>query len=201
MITALRNHYYGQLQESMFSRGEQKELAREILDTHDFGIRMQVDYEVITDKKEDNFLLIRRYRPDRFLFIHYLENKTPEFITSKNIIAVRDSLCKIHLENDYVAPRYTKFYPVTFQGRKSLKIEGVWNNAERIIGGPFRTYAFHDSVSQRVYMVDFHVFKPDGLKKVYLDQLEIIANSFRLKHTIKNLEAPWEPKKNNQTER
>ncbi|MCK5076926.1 MAG: DUF4837 family protein [Calditrichia bacterium] len=191
MVAALRNHFYAKLQESMFSRGEQEDLEQEILKAHDFGIRMQVDYQVVLDKKKDNFFLIRRYRPDRFLFVHYLENKTADFITSQNIIAVRDSLGKKHLKGDYAASKYTRFFPVNFNGFKALKIEGVWQNKERFIGGPFRTYAFFDSVTNRVYMVDFHVYKPDGLKKAYIDQLEIIANSFRLKHEIKNFDDPW----------
>ncbi|MCK5075899.1 MAG: DUF4837 family protein [Calditrichia bacterium] len=191
MVNALRSHYYEKLQESMFSRGEQEELEKEVIDAHDFAIRMQVDYNIIIDKPEENIFLIRRMRPDRFLFVHWFNNKSPDFITSKNIIAARDSIGKNYLKGDFVSEQYTRFFPVKFNGKKALKIEGVWNNRKRIIGGPFKTYAFHDSISNRVYMIDFHVFKPDGLKKSYLDQLEIIASSFKLKSEIKDILKPW----------
>ncbi|GAB4183960.1 MAG: hypothetical protein Kow00108_21360 [Calditrichia bacterium] len=191
MLQEFRNYYYAKLYKQMFARAEQKDLEEQIFNTHDFALRIQHDYALVRDNAEDNFLWLRRPFNDRNIFIHWIEGKGPEFIHPDSLVAERDKIGEKYFEGDYVTKRYFKYFPVTFAGHKALKLEGVWENKKHYIGGPFRMYAFYDEKLDKVFMVDIFAFIPDKRKKVFLDQLEVIASTFRLKYTMNSIEDLW----------
>lgn len=191
MLSEFRNYYYSRLKQEMYSRAEQKDLEKEIFANYDFVLRIQHDYKIAAQNRRDNIVWFRRPAIDRNLFIHWIDRKDASFLHPDSIIAERNALGQKYFEGDYVSSRHLRYYKTKFSGKDALKIEGVWENKKYYIGGPFRTYAFHDSVANRIYMVDLFVFIPDRRKKYFLDQLEVMANTFRLKREIRSLEEIW----------
>lgn len=195
MLQEFRNYYYGMLYKQMYARAEQKELEKELFEKYDFVLRIMHDYHVAAANKRDNIYWLRRPIIDRSLFVHWLEGKGPEFIQKDSIIAERNRMGAKYFEGDYVTERDLHSFKVTFAGHKALKIEGIWQNDKYYIGGPFKTYAFYDAKLNKVFMVDLFVFIPDKRKKYYLDQLEVMANTFKLKYQISSLKDLWKDEK------
>jgi hypothetical protein len=91
---------------------------------------------------------------------------------------MRDSLTTVHFEADSIDLNDTYLQLVQFRGRETKKLIGIWQNHRHYIGGPFRTYAFADPVEKYMYLIDMSVTAPGERKKPYLDQLDIMANTF-----------------------
>ncbi len=54
------------------------------------------------------------------------------------------------------------------------------------VGGPFRSYLVFDPEESYLYFLDYTVMAPGKLKKPFLDQLEVIANTFEIVRTMEN---------------
>ncbi|HHE05079.1 MAG TPA: DUF4837 family protein [candidate division WOR-3 bacterium] len=113
-----------------------------------------------------------RHFPDRIVTLYFEEGSK-----LKDPISLRDRLFKKYFEGDFVLKDYTKIDTVRFQGRKALRVIGIWQNEEKVMGGPFISYMFvKDGI---LYFLDGHVFSPDKKKWPYLDEVDIILHTFR----------------------
>ncbi|NIV09770.1 MAG: DUF4837 family protein, partial [Aliifodinibius sp.] len=65
-------------------------------------------------------------------------------------------------------------------------LEGTWMNPKYMVGGPFRNMTFVDDKSNLIFMIDFYVRAIGQRKKVYLDQLDIMAHTFQSKAHLKS---------------
>ncbi len=59
------------------------------------------------------------------------------------------------------------------------QLEYLWENEDKVAGGPFKNYTFYDSLSRRIYMIDLAVYAPDRDKLPFVKRMEIIAKTFR----------------------
>jgi len=165
----------------MYDRMEQKDLEQELLQKYGWMVRIQHDYVINVDRADDNFVMLRRSLPgrERWLFVHWLENAEPSLIDQQWMIETRNRLTQKYYAGDAVVEEYSSSQEVEFSGRAALKLEGLWENNEKRVGGPFRTYAFYDEPSDRIYMIDIAVFYPAGQKEPFLRQLDIMAHTFK----------------------
>lgn len=173
-----RNYYFARLKKNMFLRMEQKTL-QEYLETHfPFTMRIQHDYFIANENLEENFVWIRRLNPDRSILVHWLPADCVKVLNSRWVIDERNRLAKITFSGDIIVEEETKAYITRFKNWNAIKLEGIWRNDSLIIGGPFRNFTFVDSLTNRVYMVDYYVQAVGKLKVPFLDQLTVLASTF-----------------------
>lgn len=179
IFAEFNKRYYKRLSEIMFKRGEQKDLEQFILDKYDWRIKVQHDYFIATQDTNAKYIWLRRMDPDRWLSIWKIKGDTSD-LTLDALIETREKILGKHYQGDRVDRETTYLMNVEFSGHSASKVVGIWQNDSLYVGGPFRTYAFYNSPSSEIYYVDIAVMAPNKRKKPYLDQLEVIANTFEI---------------------
>jgi hypothetical protein len=171
----LESYYFERLERLMFAKGEKK-----VLEKYGWRIKIQHDYNLVKESDDGNFIWLRRINPDRSMFVFRFPADSLIMSDSQWLIDLRDSLTTIYYEGDSISQKDTYTVHTQFDDHTALKLVGIWQNHKLYIGGPFRTYAFFDKEQNYVYVIDILVTAPTRRKKPYLDQLEVIANSFQL---------------------
>ncbi|RMF65834.1 MAG: DUF4837 family protein [Calditrichaeota bacterium] len=167
--------------QQMYKTLEQKDLSEKLLKNYGWTLRVQHDYFINTERKQDRFVMLRRSLADRerWLFVHWIEDGDPSVIDQDWVVKTRNKLTAKFYEGDRINPDHVESKEVEFAGRPALLVQGLWENEQKMAGGPFRTYAFYDEESGRIYLVDIAVFHPAGKKEPFLRQLDIMAHTFR----------------------
>ena len=139
-------------------------------------------------KNEDGFMSYIRKNPDRMVTLLY------SIEPIKNPIEFRDSLFSEHFNGDEVFVdsiavtsedgkirflKLTSLDTINFKNEKAIRIKGVWKN-DKVkggpMGGPFVSYVFRkDGIW---YFLDGHVFAPGKKKWPFLEEVNIILNTF-----------------------
>lgn len=167
------------LKEDLYKDGYQKNLSAKLESMYDFSISIPNGWLVAHN--EFGFVGFIRHYPDRIISIYWED--TPEVITSPDVkldkskaISIRNKIGTLYYEGDYVQDTLTNFYWVNFHNLISAKLDGIWQNDEKVMGGPFKCYIFWKG--GRLYVIDGHIFAPGEKKWKWLQQLEIIIDTF-----------------------
>jgi hypothetical protein len=118
------------------------------------------------------------------LLIYYVPYKETSQTEQKYLIALRDSISKLHIKGP-IEGSYVKVYapyPVlsetsTFKGMHLHTLRGLWNMEKYPMGGPFLTYAFVDEKNQRLVCVDAFLFCPNFDKRDLMREMEALLRS------------------------
>jgi hypothetical protein len=178
IFNRLNTSYFQRLEYAMFLKGEQFVIEEYLIKEYGWKIRVQHDYQIVKEVEDKSFIWFRRLNPDRCLFIYRFpyKNLDEEGIW---LYHTRDSLATIYFEGDSIDREDTYIQFIEFAGTEAKKLVGIWQNHRYYVGGPFRTYAFADEKEKFIYLIDISVTAPGHRKKPYLDQLEVLANSFQ----------------------
>lgn len=167
---------------------EQKSVEGKFLKDYGWVIYVQADFKVAINKPEDKFVWLRRSPNsdmERWIFIHWIDNATPEYLTEDSIKVIRDRVTKKFYrttdDTSYVvvASDYFIVKEVNFNGRYALFTQGLWELNIKGMGGPFVNYFFYDEKTQRIYMIDGSVFAPKYYKRNLIQQVDVTLQSFR----------------------
>ncbi len=167
---------------------ERKDVEAQLLKDHGWIIYVQADFQLAKNAHEDNFVWLRRSpnsEMERWIFVHWIENASPELLMPDSIFAIRNRLTKKHyltsdnqefveISNDQL-PAVTE---VNFLDRYALLTQGFWRFSMKSGGGPFLSYTFFDEQTKRIYMLDGSVYAPKYYKKKILQQLDVILQSW-----------------------
>jgi hypothetical protein len=152
------------------------------------GAFFEIPYGYKLSKNEDGFMTYVRKNPDRLVTLLYRTEPI------RSPIAFRDSLFSKYFNGDKVfidsipvltVEDETKFVELTtldtvdFKGEKAIKIKGIWRNDEvegGPMGGPFVSYIFQKGGIW--YFLDAHVFAPGKKKWPFLEEVDILLNTF-----------------------
>ncbi len=168
------------LTKDMFRKGEQIEIEEKLLTTYGWKIRVQHDYFIAQEDPDNNMVWFRRMYPERWIFVRWIDNADPALLNPEWVIDERNRLGFDYYGGDKVAQEYLKVVTdTTFLTRPAVITTGLWENDEKVAGGPFKNYTFYDAFSERLYMIDVAVYAPAEEKMPYLRRAEIIANSFK----------------------
>lgn len=182
------------LMESTYnSRYENKKLQAQLLKNYGWMIYCQADYVLAIDRPESNFVWLRR-SPDtameRWIFISWIDNATPEYLNADSIYAFRNRLTKEYYrtsdDNDYVEIADSTIAPVevNFNDRYALFTQSLWRTTDKFMGGPFVNYTFYDEGKRRIYMLDGSVFAPKFYKRKIIQQVDVILQTFLTKEEM-----------------
>jgi len=161
------------LKEILYKDGYQEDLANRLGKRYGFSI--SIPYGWIEAKEEFGVVEFIRHSPDRIISIHW-ETSPDEDINKERAIFMRNKLGNKYWDGDSVDTSHTSFYWVNFHNLKAGKLDGIWQNDAKVMGGPFRSYLF--LTGGRLYFIDMHIFAPGEKKWRWLQQLEIIVDTF-----------------------
>ncbi len=172
---------------------EQKDIEAKLLSKYGWIIYVQADYTLAMEKPEDNFVWLRRgvnTDMERWVFVHWLDNASPEFLNKDSIAAERDKMTKKYYttsdDKAYVVhyDDYKTTKEVNFNNRYALVTQGLWRFNDNSGGGPFINYTFYDEDTKRIYMLDASIFAPKYLKKSIIQQVDVLLHSFKTEKEI-----------------
>jgi hypothetical protein len=169
--------YFARLKERMYKQGEQLDLE-EFLET-EFGykVRVQHDYFIANQNPDEKYVWLRRMDPDRWLSIWKVKMDSSLF-SLDSLIKIRNDMTIKYYDGDRVNFEETSLKMSSLGGQDVNKLTGTWTNDSLVVGGPFRMYAVPDIKDNSLYLVDIAVMAPSKNKKAFIDQLEVIAQTF-----------------------
>lgn len=166
----LRSDEKERIKNLLYIDGYEKKKTEEMLKLYGASFDLPLGYK-ISVRERNIFSYIRHY-PDRLITLYYEINGE-----MREPIKLRDSLWTIYFEGDSVLQSHTKIDTVDFLNMKAIRIKGVWQNYSKVMGGPFVSYMFKKNGV--LYFIDAHLFSPQFKKWPYLDELEIILETFK----------------------
>ena len=167
---------------------EKKDIEGKFLKDYGWVIYVQADFVVALEKPEEKFVWLRRSPGsdmERWIFIHWIDNATPDYLTQDSIKVIRDRLTKQFYQTSddasYVIVASDNFVvkEVNFNGRYALFTQGLWELNIKGMGGPFVNYFFYDEEMKRIYMIDGSVYAPKYYKRNLIQQMDVTLQSFR----------------------
>jgi hypothetical protein len=185
LFEVLRNHVIDLTKAEMYSQFEQKSIGNDFLEKYQWRLRVQHDYVVWQEDEKDHFVMLRRTSPERWLFVYWEDSVEPDNINADWLISKRNEIGRRYYENDKIADKYLSIGETEFAGRRAVELCGLWENEQKVAGGPFKAFAFYDEDTQRAYLVDISAFAPGQEKEEFMRQLEIMARTFRTAADVK----------------
>lgn len=169
---------------------EKLETEAKLLHDYNWVIYIPKHFEVGKNSPEDNFVWLRGGRKtpvEKWIFIHWIDNASPDYLNRDSIIAIRNRITKKHftttdnteyveISNDFSEPMFSE---VNFDSRYAIMTQGFWRFNDKSGGGPFTSYSFLDQKTGRFYMVDGSIYAPKYYKKELIQQVDVLLNSFR----------------------
>ncbi len=163
------------MKKQLYSQLEQKALADSLREAHGWSLRIPNDFHLVDSHQDPDYILLRRWLPDRFLLVAWTLGSA-EDVTVDTLIALRDRIGKTYADPVRVNPVILHSKTVSLNGLEALRVEGIWETYGPIGGGPFEAYLLYNNGS--LYLIDGSVFAPDRRKEPYLRQLDIVLNTF-----------------------
>jgi|GEM_PF-2273289 len=165
--------------EYLYGRYEQKGMQRRLASTYDWTIRVPRDWIIIHERPEENFFWLGRHLPIRWMSVYWEEFSNPVVLDSALAVDLRRTVGREQYGDVRVNTEYLEAAVTTLNGRRAIKIRGLWEHREEAKGGPFIGYAYYDPEMERLYYLDAQVFAPDMKKLVFLRRLDVILSTFR----------------------
>jgi hypothetical protein len=145
------------------------------------------------NKPEENFVWLKKSPNDdmdKWIFVHWIENASPELLNADSIKAIRNNFTKRFYQTldagSYVVidRNYYTSNEVIFKGKYSILTQGLWENENKSMNGPFINYTFYDDKSKRLYMLDGSVFAPKYYKRNLIQQMDVTLQSFMIEDEL-----------------
>ncbi len=178
------------------TRYEQKDVEAKLLKNYGWMMYVQADYQVALEEPKENFVWFRRginTDAEKWIFVHWIEDSTPEFLNIDSISAERNRITKqfyrtsddanfVVLYHDSIA--VTMNSEVNFNDKYALMTQGLWRFNDDSGGGPFINYTFYDEETRRTYMLDGSIFAPKYYKKSLIQQVDVLLHSFQTENEV-----------------
>jgi len=172
---------------------EQENIEGKLLKDYGWIIYVQADFQLASNKPEDNFVWLRRSPNsdmERWIFVHWIENASPQLLNADSIKAIRNRITqKYYRTSDdsayvVIAQDYYTTSEVNFKEKYAIFTQGLWDLNIKGMGGPFINYTFYDEKSKRLYMIDGSVFAPKYYKRNLIHQMDVTLQSFMLEDEL-----------------
>ncbi len=197
-----RDEFFKRELDAIYSEGHNKKnIERYLLEKYGWTILVQHDYYVAKDSAQEKFVWLRRRTPEdmeRFIFIHWIDSVESPYrffnqvwiaekrneITRKFYRTVDDDAWVVIAE-DPESIKYLYFFPVNFNGKYAIRVQGLWRFNDFTGGGPFISYIFYDEKQKRIYFIDGSIFAPRYEKKKLIIQIDALLHTFKTASEIK----------------
>jgi len=161
----------------LYQRGEQPKLARVLWDSYGWTMRIQHDYLVLREYPDKKFVWLGRGFPYRWLSVSWDDGIRTDWLTANGLFNKRQEIGQLY-QDIATDTRYLGFKMTRLGEWEALKMTGLWYHEKETLGGPFFSYAFYDSRTDRTFVIDGLIFAP-GQKIINLfRQVEMMAGTF-----------------------
>lgn len=150
-------------------------------------ITLPINFELDTDLEDLSIFWSRNQKSDQCLMIHRRPLDDDLLLLGKDILPVRDSLCKTYVPGQFDGTYMTTEYRLPpsietseLDGRFALETRGLWRVEGDFMGGPFLSYTLFDEENGQIVTLEGFVYAPDMDKRRLLFELEAIMNSLKL---------------------
>jgi len=178
-LERLKNVFYGIRTDSLSTEIQKR-----------FGFKMTFPRGYYLAADTAGFAWLRRVDADveEGVFIYIKPYTDTMAFAVKNIIAHRDSITKAYIpgpvngsymKTSSVFPAY--YENVDFKGNYSTLLRSWWDVEGYAMGGPFISYTFVDTISNKIITLDGYIKAPKKDKRDILLHLEAIFDSFEMK--------------------
>jgi hypothetical protein len=177
--------YKKDLEESMFEAAEQKALEEYLLKAYGMTLRIQHDYYVARQSQDSTFIWLRRYDPyreiSRDILIRYYDDPdtiefSPRWLEQQKYYNSQ----MVYRRLELIVKDETKIKEAKIGKYDAIELEGTWRTENFQIGGPFSLYGFYVPELNRIVTIDLSLTAVGRRKTPYMDQLELLAGTFRI---------------------
>jgi hypothetical protein len=155
------------------------------------GVKIEFPTAYRIAKDDTNFFWIRKdVRTGTLNLMLYelpYQNIKKNDSVINQIIAIRDSIGKIHIEGptegSYMSTEdaYTPFHGETILDNKpTLETKGMWEVKNAFMAGPYINYAIDDKINKRWVIAEGFAFAPSVAKRNYMFELEAIIKTIAI---------------------
>lgn len=164
----------------------EKALEQNIAETHGFKFNIPLGYDMSKNLKD--FVWVRFLDPEfeKNIFVHYRPYNTK--VPFDDPLTFRESITSTYMR-DVEKPEiymtlqgedgeYQQVEEVNFKGKYAKESRGLWMLSNISAGGPYVSYVFVDESQKRIYYLEGYVYAPAGDKRLLMQEIEIILQSF-----------------------
>lgn len=165
-----------------------KEMQKQLQRSYELSITIPKGYQIASS--EDNFIWLRKDSPKvnvvSNIWIHSEAYHSPEQFNKKNLIALRDSIGKTHVEGSrpqsFMATEmlYDPDYKLIKKEPYTIEMKGLWTMINDFLGGSYTAYAILDEEKQRIIYAEGFIYCPGERKRAHIFELEAILSGLEL---------------------
>ena len=165
-----------------------KEMEKQIQRSYELSITVPRGYQIASS--EDNFIWLRKDKPKvnvvSNIWIYSEAYYSPEQFNKQYLMALRDSLGKVHVEGSrpqsFMATEtlYDPDYKMVKEKPYTLATKGLWTMKNDFLGGPYTAYAILDEEKQKIIYVEGFIYCPGERKRAHIFELEAILSGLEL---------------------
>ena len=165
-----------------------KEMQKQLQRSYELSITIPKGYQIASS--EDNFIWLRKDGPKvnvvSNIWIHSEAYHSPEQFNKKNLIALRDSIGKTHVEGSrpqsFMATEmlYDPDYKLIKKEPYTIETKGLWTMINDFLGGSYTAYAILDEEKQRIIYAEGFIYCPGERKRAHIFELEAILSGLEL---------------------
>ncbi|MFP4548579.1 MAG: DUF4837 family protein [Fidelibacterota bacterium] len=176
-------HYRERLKNRFYDNREKKSLARVYYDKYEWLVRIPKKFIPIMDAPDSNFVWLGADLPFRWFSVTWEEGMNTKLMTPNGMMEKRQEIGSyygdVRSDTTFLSHYYTRL-----NDWDALKMNGLWFSREMAKGGPFLSYAFYDSHTDRTFLLDMLIYDPSFEKLTdYYRELEIMAKTFSTQYT------------------
>jgi len=164
-----------QLARAVYLRGIDRRLTDSLTNRFGWAVDVPQGWRLGAEHAGEQFVYIFGHYPDRTVFVHWQD--TTRALVAESIVNLRDRLTGRFFEGDSVERSLVMADSIEFLSGPALRLRGVWQNRQEVMGGPFVAYAFN--CQGRFFLVDGLVFNPGKKKLDNLFEVEALVRTFR----------------------
>lgn len=176
------------LTQNLYNRKyEREEVEGKLLKEYGWVIYVQSDFKLTINDLESKFVCLKLISDSdvaKWIFVHWIDNVSPEYLNGDSVRSIRNGLTKkfYKYDNDSsyitIAKDYYMTSEVNFNGKYAVLTQGLWEEKPVGMQGPFINYTFYDEKSGRVYMLDGCIYAPKYYKRNLIQQVDVLLQSF-----------------------
>ncbi len=162
----------------------EKGIEKSLKEDHGFLIKVPYGFDLAKNLKDFVWLRLLDAEYEKDIFVHYRPYTSQD--PFEDMLAFREQITPMYLR-DSEKPQifmtlqddeYQEVEEVNFKGKYAKEARGLWRYNDDFAGGPYLGYLFVDESQKRLYYIEGYVYYPGGDKRVFMQEMEIILNTF-----------------------
>lgn len=161
----------------------EKQVEKRLAQEYDFTLSIPYGFEVA--KALPDFVWIRQldaeWEKDVFVYFKTYDSHEP----FEDVLEYRESITSMYMRDVQKPDIYMTLQDdlsdvreVNFKGKYAKEARGLWKFSDISGGGPYVSYVFVDEEQHRVYYLEGFVYNPGGDKRVFMQEMEMVLQSF-----------------------